>query len=151
MHDIRPFLKYQILSCKPCISAYVTVAQTTPKGQSTTASNDKGMSVTYICTTILCNNCRRKNFVALIFDSPRDIDKCKRKLQFSEGDDVRKQQQPRKKKRKLLKVSKDYTHDTDHVKTVACADVINALASTSYVVRDVSSMDGCLWMFNIRT
>ncbi|XP_065908800.1 uncharacterized protein [Dysidea avara] len=66
--------------------AHVRVAQTTPKGQSTKASDDKG-----------------KNFVALILDSPRGTDKCKRKLQFSEDDDVTKQQKPRKKKRRLLK------------------------------------------------
>jgi len=44
-----------------------------------------------------------KNFVELILDSPRGTDKCKRKLHFS--DDVTKQQKPRKKKRKLVKVS----------------------------------------------
>jgi len=48
-----------------------------------------------------------KNLVSLILDSPKGIDKCKRKLPFVEDDEVakqQKQQKPRKKKWKLVKV-----------------------------------------------
>lgn len=45
-----------------------------------------------------------KNFVASILGSPRGINKCKRILQLSDDDEVAKKQNPRKRKRKLLKV-----------------------------------------------
>ncbi|XP_065888571.1 uncharacterized protein [Dysidea avara] len=92
--------------------AHVRVARTTPKGQSTKASDDKG-----------------KNFVALILDSPRGTDKCKRKLQLSEDDDVTKQQKPRKKKCRLLK--NENVQSVAKVKTDLTQNDVYMLANTN--------------------
>ena len=99
-----PFLNSRCCHANCIFSAHVRVVQTTPKGQSTKASDDKGMHP-YMYHSYFIIITLGKNFVALILDSPRGTDKCKRKLQFSEDDDVTKQQKPRKKKRRLLKVS----------------------------------------------
>ncbi|XP_065915295.1 uncharacterized protein [Dysidea avara] len=59
--------------------------------------------------SVSCEASQGKDHVALILDLPTGISKCKRKLQFSDDDNVARQQNPRKRKCKLLK--------TDNVET----------------------------------